>query len=253
MTELLIHSGKLQGRKLTLPEGEIILGRDETCQLRFNSTDVSRQHCVLVCAGGGIVVRDLGSSNGTFVNDVPVEGERLLHPGDLLRVGPMLFQVPPLSDELPPATRTAAMVESTAAATATRPVASTSSAAARHSTSGKSADVSRAAVSGETSKAAGRRTVKKATDDDIASWLTDGDSSDQIPTSDTTIISGAPPKSASPSPAASNPTAAGTLDPVAAETKAADLKALDKKAFRTVQEEAADIIRRHHEMKRKRT
>ena len=43
----------------------------------------------------GIVVKDLESRNGTFINDVPVQGEATLKPGDVLRIGPMVFQLLP--------------------------------------------------------------------------------------------------------------------------------------------------------------
>src|SRR4051812_25847856 len=97
MSELLIQYGKLQGRKLTLPAGEIFVGRDEGCQIRMASNDISRRHCVLIASADSIVVKDLNSSNATYVNDVLVDGEVTLKPGDVLRIGPIIFQVPPLA------------------------------------------------------------------------------------------------------------------------------------------------------------
>lgn len=94
MAELIIHAGKLQGKRLVLPEREIIVGRDEDCQLRLSSSLVSRQHCALDVRADGIWVRDLASQNGTYVNDVAVTEPLLLRAGDILRVGAALFQVP---------------------------------------------------------------------------------------------------------------------------------------------------------------
>ncbi|MAT15545.1 MAG: hypothetical protein CMJ46_09790 [Planctomyces sp.] len=94
MPELLIKSGKHQGKRLVLPQAEVILGRDPSCQIRISSEDVSRQHCKLVITEEGVLARDLNSQNGTFINDVPLEGEALLNPGDEIRVGPMIFQIP---------------------------------------------------------------------------------------------------------------------------------------------------------------
>ena len=99
MPTLIIQSGKHQGKKLVLPDSEVLFGRDEACQIRLASSDVSRQHCALRTAPEGMFVRDLGSRNGTLVNEVPVQGETQLKPGDLLRVGPMLFLVPGKKEE----------------------------------------------------------------------------------------------------------------------------------------------------------
>ena len=94
MTELIIQSGKHQGRKLTLPVTEVLVGSDDDCQIRVASEDISRRHSALRPSSDGLLVRDLGSRNGTFVNEVDIETETLLQPGDTLRIGPMIFQVP---------------------------------------------------------------------------------------------------------------------------------------------------------------
>lgn len=94
MAELIIHAGKLQGKRLILPEREIVVGRDEDCQMRLTSGLVSRRHCVLDVRPDGIWVRDLASQNGTYVNDVAVTEPLLLRAGDVLRIGAALFQVP---------------------------------------------------------------------------------------------------------------------------------------------------------------
>ncbi|QDU81882.1 Oxoglutarate dehydrogenase inhibitor [Polystyrenella longa] len=94
MPELLIKSGKHQGKRLVLPQAEVILGRDPSCQIRISSDDVSRQHCQLTVTEEGMLAQDLNSQNGTFINDVLLEGETLLSPGDEIRIGPMIFQIP---------------------------------------------------------------------------------------------------------------------------------------------------------------
>lgn len=90
---LIILSGKHQGKRLTLPEGEAVIGRDETCQIRLATNEISRQHCRLMCSGDKVVVHDLGSRNGTLINDVAIHGQAELQPGDTLRVGPVAFQL----------------------------------------------------------------------------------------------------------------------------------------------------------------
>lgn len=90
---LIILSGKHQGKRLTLPEGEAVIGRDESCQIRLATNEVSRQHCRLVCKGDHVVVHDLGSRNGTLINDIAIQGQVKLQAGDILRVGPASFQL----------------------------------------------------------------------------------------------------------------------------------------------------------------
>jgi len=95
MIELIVQSGKHQGKCLRLPsEGEVIIGRDELCQIRLASSDVSRHHCVLRMTSDGIVARDLDSRNGTYLNEALMDEETLLKPGDILRIGPIVLQVP---------------------------------------------------------------------------------------------------------------------------------------------------------------
>ncbi|WP_373652234.1 MULTISPECIES: FHA domain-containing protein [unclassified Schlesneria] len=94
MSELVIQSGKLQGKRLVLPSKQMVVGRDDDCDLRIGSALVSRKHCVLKNTPEGILVTDLGSQNGTLVNDAPIKGPTLLREGDVLRIGSTLLQVP---------------------------------------------------------------------------------------------------------------------------------------------------------------
>jgi pSer/pThr/pTyr-binding forkhead associated (FHA) protein len=94
MSELIIYSGKLKGKRLILPNREVVIGRDEDCHMRIASSLISRKHCTLKAAPNGIWVRDLESQNGTYVNDVAITDPYLMKAGDMLRVGAALFQVP---------------------------------------------------------------------------------------------------------------------------------------------------------------
>jgi pSer/pThr/pTyr-binding forkhead associated (FHA) protein len=81
-------------REFPLTSKKVVLGRRPDCDLRIPTRDVSRRHCEI---GPGekrseLIVRDLGSSNGTFVNDKRVS-ETQLKPGDRLTVGPVTFVV----------------------------------------------------------------------------------------------------------------------------------------------------------------
>lgn len=94
MAELILRSGKRAGKRIPLPGAEAVIGRDEGCHIRLTSSDISRRHCLLRVSAGQIVAADLGSRNGTHVNDSPIKAPTPLRPGDLLRIGPFLFQVP---------------------------------------------------------------------------------------------------------------------------------------------------------------
>ena len=60
-----------------------LIGRDETATLQVPSSRVSRQHAVILCEGSALRIKDLGSTNGTFVNGRRVE-TALLNDGDIL-------------------------------------------------------------------------------------------------------------------------------------------------------------------------
>ncbi|MCL2700672.1 MAG: FHA domain-containing protein [Phycisphaerae bacterium] len=85
---------KANGQRKDFPvAGDVtIVGRGDECDLRVPLTDVSRRHCELRIEGGKLVVADLGSSNGTFVNNKRVT-ESPLRAGDLLTLGPVSFVV----------------------------------------------------------------------------------------------------------------------------------------------------------------
>ena len=61
--------------KKVLLNSDTIIGRSTECGLRIASNEVSRQHCKICIGEDGVTVRDLGSSNGTFVNGYQLEPE----------------------------------------------------------------------------------------------------------------------------------------------------------------------------------
>jgi transcriptional regulator with GAF, ATPase, and Fis domain len=82
--------GPFQGQTLSLPEGEVSIGREPSNQMSVFDGSLSRRHCVLARSGPEVRIRDLGSRNGTRVNSVPVTEQRLQH-GDQISVGSSLF------------------------------------------------------------------------------------------------------------------------------------------------------------------
>ena len=68
--------------------GRTIIGRDPECDVPLDHPSISRHHAEVIGEKGRFRVRDLGSTNGTFVNGEPLSGEHTLAVGDRLRVGP---------------------------------------------------------------------------------------------------------------------------------------------------------------------
>ncbi|MGB8325557.1 MAG: sigma 54-interacting transcriptional regulator [Candidatus Acidiferrum sp.] len=83
-------AGPFQDTVHSVPEGEVSLGRDSSNQVWFADAALSRRHCVLIRRGAKVVVRDLGSRNGTRVNGMPVDEQELQH-GDQITVGASLL------------------------------------------------------------------------------------------------------------------------------------------------------------------
>jgi pSer/pThr/pTyr-binding forkhead associated (FHA) protein len=72
----------------TLVPGEsVVIGRGASCDLTLPSPAASRRHAEVFPRGGGWALRDLDSTNGTFLNGDPVRASRDLAPGDVIRIG----------------------------------------------------------------------------------------------------------------------------------------------------------------------
>src|SRR6187551_1702755 len=90
---LKVLKGTKAGKEIKLPIPECLIGRGKQCHLRTKNDAISQQHCVIITTPRGVVVRDLQSLNGTFVNGERVTAEVALRGGDQLRIGPLLFEV----------------------------------------------------------------------------------------------------------------------------------------------------------------
>ncbi len=74
------------------------LGRSNENDVVIFDPLVSRQHALIELSGGGYLVSDLGSANGTFINDVPLSAPTRLRVGDLIKFGGTVFRFQPLYD-----------------------------------------------------------------------------------------------------------------------------------------------------------
>lgn len=105
--QLVVVRGKPEGKVIPLVGPNFKIGRGETCHLRPNSEQVSREHAEFTLEGNALNVRDLGSRNGTLVNGKALTAEYRLKHGDLVQVGPLTFAVS-ISDAPAPAAKAAA-------------------------------------------------------------------------------------------------------------------------------------------------
>lgn len=106
--ELRVISGKQGGSSIPLQPGKFLIGREHDCHLRPNSELVSRHHCAFTLDEFALQIRDLGSTNGTFVNGERIRGVVVLNPGDRVSVGKLEFEV--VIDGQPAATVTDTLV-----------------------------------------------------------------------------------------------------------------------------------------------
>lgn len=79
-------------RTFPLNEGVTTFGRKDDCTIRIPLAVVSRRHAEISVGEDGATLKDLGASNGTFLNDDRVEEEGL-EPGDRIMIGPVVFIV----------------------------------------------------------------------------------------------------------------------------------------------------------------
>ncbi|NEZ03692.1 FHA domain-containing protein [Wenzhouxiangella sp. XN201] len=77
---------------LRIAEFPCVIGRSHDCSLRLNLDRISRQHLRLQLEGEQILVEDLGSTNGTFLNNERLSAPALLKPGDTLHVADYAFR-----------------------------------------------------------------------------------------------------------------------------------------------------------------
>ena len=84
---LVVRTGPNPGMAFDLTKEVTLLGRDVTNDIALGDAEVSRQHARLTRTPGGIVVEDLGSTNGTFINGERLVAPRVMAMGDLLGFG----------------------------------------------------------------------------------------------------------------------------------------------------------------------
>ena len=98
-TKLISDTGEIFESEIPLDKLPLVIGRSHEAAIRVQNRWVSRRNCEIVRIDGSLVVRDLGSKNGTLVNGQHVT-EASLTPGDRLTVGMTTFVVSGGGDDL---------------------------------------------------------------------------------------------------------------------------------------------------------
>jgi len=83
---LLVFSGSSSWMYQLPASGRVVIGRSETADLRIDDASVSRQHTALAINGDVVMIEDLGSQNGTFVNDTKVAAPHPLQANDVITI-----------------------------------------------------------------------------------------------------------------------------------------------------------------------
>jgi len=85
--QLVLRVGPSPGKVFPLMKNEITIGRDINNEIVINDAEISRKHCRLVMTADGFVIEDLGSTNGTWVNERRISSQHLLRNGESIRLG----------------------------------------------------------------------------------------------------------------------------------------------------------------------
>ena len=78
------------GSTYDLDSGDVTLGRGDV-EIQLDDPFASTSHARIQRHGGTMVIEDLGSTNGTYLNEEALQGPRPLHPGDRIRIGDSEF------------------------------------------------------------------------------------------------------------------------------------------------------------------
>jgi diguanylate cyclase (GGDEF)-like protein len=88
---LIYPPGPDMGKRFPLTRNEVVLGRGADCDVQVDRDSVSRRHARVFRTGEQWMVEDLGSTNGSYVNDVPVQ-RSVLRDNDFLKIGAAIFK-----------------------------------------------------------------------------------------------------------------------------------------------------------------
>lgn len=90
---LVSDSSWLSGKIFELAGDSTLLGRGKDCDIVIPGNHLSRSHALILKQGDHLVLKDLDSSNGSYVNETRINGEQVVRPGDRLRFDVYSFRV----------------------------------------------------------------------------------------------------------------------------------------------------------------
>ena len=83
---LVAQDGPLKGQRWQLGK-PIVLGREPSCDVVITDRQISRFHARLTPTTEGVILEDLGSKNGTLLNELPLSRPTSIEPGDIIGIG----------------------------------------------------------------------------------------------------------------------------------------------------------------------
>ncbi len=89
--KLVMFKSNGQRKDFPMDNETLVIGRGENCGLRIPLLSVSRRHTQLSIDNGDVVVKDLGSSNGTYINNHRITNDQTVEAGCRLAIGPVGF------------------------------------------------------------------------------------------------------------------------------------------------------------------
>lgn len=90
---LTVRTGSQAGQVISFRRLPFVIGSEPGCHLRVTSAAISPRHCVLQAGPGGIVIKDLGSTSGTWIDGVRIESSTSIGDGDELRIGALTLAI----------------------------------------------------------------------------------------------------------------------------------------------------------------
>ncbi|WP_327858005.1 FHA domain-containing protein [Acinetobacter guillouiae] len=85
-------TGELEGQEVTI-DRDMLVGRHQDADLLLQAAEISRRHAAFLLKEDALWVQDLKSSNGTFVNDIRIDQDKLLMDGDIVQFASVKFNV----------------------------------------------------------------------------------------------------------------------------------------------------------------
>lgn len=163
--KLVIRGGKNDGTIIDINRPSYVIGRSSECNLRLESRAFSRKHAEIIVQEGYVGIKDLGSTNGTYLDGARLTEETELKNGQVLKIGPLECTVQ-ISAQL--SGKKKPKVESVQDAVSRLAAAKSAQANQKKATAVKDDDVDLAELFGEDTVVAGEEFVKSL--HDSAEW-----------------------------------------------------------------------------------